>query len=255
MSHFIRLSLRPLKPRSIALVGAISTAMLVLSACSESTSQAPGGTESVPAKATAASVASSSGLDACLLKVKETPCDLITESVVRSVISSDAELSFQSVNLGAASCSVSWSAGRKAKFGNLELETDDNLQLSQIQQLNPDPVRAAASFAAATRQRTEAERQAMGDAAAKKVQENKGVSEESQQLAQEMARNMLNKLNYEPVSGVGDAAAWGGLGRFKQLMVLSGTVQFLVSANVSENDDENRQQATVLAQALLEACR
>lgn len=255
MSQLIRLSLRPLTLRTVALTGAISAALLVLNACSDSTSQASGGTESTPAKTTAASASSSSGLDACLLKVKETPCDLLTESVVRSVISSDAELSFQSVNLGATSCSVSWSAGRKAKFGNLELETDDSLELSQIQQLNPDPVRAAASFTAATRQRTDAERQAMGDAAAKRLQETKGVSEENQQLAEEMARNMLNKLNYEPVSGVGDAAAWGGVGRFKQLMVLSGTVQLLVNANVSENDADNRQQATVLAQALLEACR
>lgn len=193
----------------------------------------------------------------CLDKARENPCSLLTENTVRSAFDSlPAELKAEeSLSKYHSSCSYSWPGGRKGQTGSgtftIEYDVEDSLTLSGVQQT--------------TLSRFEAQHRNMSDeekaAAAKRIEEamqkkvdDGTVAKEHQSMGNDFASSMINNIQWQALDNIGEAAAWGGVGRFKSLSVFSGGVQISVQANISDNDDENREASIKLAEALLNEC-
>lgn len=197
----------------------------------------------------------------CLLAAAESPCALLTEGLVRQALSLSAEVGIESdeYQIGRGSCDLHWSAGRKgslqlANGAELAIDLDDEIGLSEIKQLASEPDTAAQMFAAATRQRTDSEKEAIAQRTQQVMANSGQIDQQYKDEAQELAGTMAKQLSFQSVADVGDAAAWGGIGKIKHLHVRVGKVQFLVSAQVAATEQANIDAARQVARELITHC-
>ncbi|HEY7884107.1 MAG TPA: hypothetical protein VIC08_04070, partial [Cellvibrionaceae bacterium] len=187
----------------------------------------------------------------CLDKARENPCALFSENTVRSALDSlPAEIKTdESVSQRSASCTYSWSGGRKKQMSSdimsIAYDVNDSLALSGIEQMTLN------RFTMQHRNMSEEEKAA----AAKRVEEamqkrvdDGTLGKEHQNMGNDFASSMINNIQWQAFDGLGEAAAWGGVGRHKSLSVFSGGVKFSVLADISDNDDENRDASVKLAE-------
>lgn len=194
---------------------------------------------------------------ACLQSVAEKPCSLLTPDLARSVfplVPQDIETN-ELVSKHSASCTVGWAAGRKTKVGNgsytMEVDVNDTVTLSNIRPTT------ATSFEQRHRtmtdaQKADAAKRAQAAIAAKT--EDGAIDKKHEQKGKDFAASLINRTEWEPIDGVGDQAAWGGIGRFKTLDVQLGESMFSIRAEVSNDESRVLEASKLAAQAIINAC-
>ncbi|GAB4200807.1 MAG: hypothetical protein Tsb002_37120 [Wenzhouxiangellaceae bacterium] len=220
-----------------------------------------GDADQSPATASSATGATAhNALASCLLAFKADPCQLLDDAVVQQLgTPGEAELERSASDYGDGECSVSWLGGRTRQIDlggrTMESPQADMLSVGGFAVIDEDPELAAQRFAAQTRTRSDAERQQLGDQVVAGVKKTDSIDDKHQQMAQDFARDLASKINFTPVEGLGDAAAWGGLGRFKQLQVRVGHMKFHTSAQIADDDAANLAVARQLAEQVLDRCQ
>lgn len=199
----------------------------------------------------------------CLMKYADTPCELLTETVVRSFAPEGADIS-QSPTISGA-CNWEWEGGRTQTMtiGTMEISgpTNDIAEILSIDKYDDDPERAKTRFQNQfrTQEISEADKARQEEEArkrAEKIAQERGLTgAAAEAVASAGSRFTTANMRFTPVEGVGDAAAWGGLGKMTQLNVLSGTTKFIVKLTRSDSEEERIQDSAKLAQAIIEACQ
>ncbi len=211
--------------------------------------------DSAPVAAKAAST-SSSKLEACVRKAASSPCTLLENAAASDLYPADLEFKPQEYG-GTSSCSASWAAGREQEIqaGSMKFSgpVDDTLELSGIRELSDDLERAANMFAGRYRTRSDEEKAKLAATAAEAAK--KEVGDQHKDMANDLASKFVNAIEYESVDGVGDAAAWGGVGRFKQLAVRVGRMEFQLRLSRSNQEPEVIADSVALAKAVIEGCQ
>ena len=193
----------------------------------------------------------------CFLEAATTPCTLLTLNVTRETFPGapeSLEIEEHSSKLS-SSCTVSWQGGRTNTIGNsnfsMEVDMPDSLTLSAIMATTED------RFATQHRNLSEAEKTQAAervDAAIAEQVEDGTIANEHEEMGRDFAKSLINNVSWEPVVGVGDRAAWGGVGRFKTLDVMVGDAQFSVRADIANDDAQVREASILAAQNLIEQC-
>jgi len=253
----IAMQARQVRIRAAALV--LTTA---LAGCGgqEDSSTAPQGTASGNVTVTGASA--DDGAGRCLLARAETPCSLLDVDLVRGALPGldEFELAQNDPKSMGSGCSVSWNAGRTTNLGEglsqMEFAAEDSVAIGAIKPYtSTNPV---VGFRLAHRTPDAAAREQAVQAATRRLdqQQTEGrLSAEDRETALAMAARMLDGIQWEEIVGLGDAAAWGGTGRFRSLEVLVGTALLNITAELSNSADENRDAAVAVARAVIERCR
>ncbi|SEL39612.1 hypothetical protein SAMN05421666_3520 [Roseovarius nanhaiticus] len=81
----------------------------------------------------------------------------------------------------------------------------------------------------------------------------KDEDEKTRKIAKTLLGAATERIMFEPVAGIGDAAAWNI--RTKELDVLTGATEFSVKVDVSADMAKNKAVAMTLAQAVLDVCK
>lgn len=230
--------------------------ILGLTACGGESAAPSSAQVATPAKASVPSSVSS-----CMARAIEAPCDVLTEAVIRAALPQVTQALTQSAdNVAGAACTLTWTAGRqttlKAGQMTMDVPVDDSVRLSSVRRL--DGRDAPAAFFARAHRTPDAEQKARAIAAAnaeldKRVEAGE-IAAEHENLGKDFAANLMNKITWDAVDGLGDAAAWGGVGRFKTLDVLMGDVQVSLLADTSNEETERRDASIAVARALIAQC-
>lgn len=226
----------------------------------DDSSKAPSGMASGDAAVTRASA--DDGAGRCLLARTETPCSLLDVELVRGALPGldEFELTQNDLSSTGSGCSVSWNAGRTANLGEglsqMEFAAEDSVAIGAIKPYtSTNPV---VGFRLAHRTPDAAAREQAVQAATRRLDQQQAegrLSAESREAALSMATRMLDGIQWEEIADLGDAAAWGGTGRFMSLEVLVGTALLNITADLSNSADENRDAAVAVARAVIERCR
>ncbi|MGB1558567.1 MAG: hypothetical protein ACPHCJ_12345, partial [Oceanococcaceae bacterium] len=185
----------------------------------------------------------------CLLEHREKPCNLLTPALLQAFTPQGAELEAEESNYGSPSCTYNWEGGRERTFSigamSMTAPMPDSASLSGIRRLNEEIGPAKQQFANMYRPRTEAEleqqRARAAETAERVAKEQSGGNERIEKAAAEAATSMFGTQTWELVDGVGDAAAWGGFGKMRQLHVLSGSTEFVLT--LDRNNEESARRA------------
>ncbi|GAW36253.1 hypothetical protein RA2_03323 [Roseovarius sp. A-2] len=85
------------------------------------------------------------------------------------------------------------------------------------------------------------------------IKENmKDEDEKTRKIANKLLGAATARIMFEPVTDIGDAAAWNI--RTKELDVLTGATEFSVQVDVSADNEKNKAVAKKLAQSVLDDC-
>lgn len=205
-----------------------------------------------------ASVASAPA--ACLLAQAKSPCAVLTAELLQPFL--PAGTTAETTPAVGGSCSYEWEGGREQTLsvGTMQFTgpLNDSANLTSIRRLGDTAESAKTRFANAYRQRTETEKAQMGEAAAEAANaeaQKRGADGSLSASTADITRRMFSNASWQPVSGVGDAAAWGGIGKIRQLHVLSGTVEFVVTLDRSDDSNTKQADSVALANAILESCQ
>lgn len=233
----------------------ISSAALVLAACGLGGCFGSDDSASSEGAAQASSKASSK-VEACLRKAMPEPCTLLQNAGAEGLYPDDLTFAPQEYG-GQVSCTASWSAGREQeiKAGAMTFSgpVDDTVELNGIRELSDDLERASNMFAAQHRTRSDEEKARLAETAAEAAR--KEVGDQHKDMATDLASKFVNAIEYEAIDGVGDAAAWGGVGRFKQLAVRAGRMAFQVRMTRSNEEPQVIADSVQLAKAVIEGCQ
>jgi hypothetical protein len=198
----------------------------------------------------------------CLLDRADTPCDVLDPELVREALPMLAgrELAQNDLGTMGGGCSVTWNSGRTTNLGEgmtqMEFEAEDSIAIAAIKPYaSTNPV---VGFRLAHKTPDAAAREQAAQAAARRLDQQQAegrLSDEQREAAVAMATRMLDSIQWEEIADLGDAAAWGGTGRFRSLDVLLGGSILSVTAELSNTAEENRDAAVAVARAVIERCR
>lgn len=215
-------------------------ALMFLSACSSS--------ESASTQATTLS-----STEDCIAKGQEQSCALLTPTTLSAFVPSGVQPESQS---SSGDCSYSWEGGRQKTMevgaNTFSFPVNDEAVLNGLRKLNDDAEVAARQFAAMYRTPDAKQKERMKKAAQERVE--KDVDAAHQDVGRDAASRFVNAIEYTPVPDVGDAAAWGGAGIFKQLYVRVG--RYVFQTRLTRSDDEAKviRDSAELARKVIEQC-
>lgn len=196
-----------------------------------------------------------SGAESCLAKAMESPCDLLSAEIVGTFAQPDVEREAQKIG-GQHLCQARWEAGRTRTFEvagtKIEAPVPDSLMLGSIAKLGENEADAARTFTARRSTPSQAKKDEMTAATQERV--NGAVDEKHKELANRFAARLMNSIEFEPVEGIGDAAAWGGAGKSKQLWVRLGRYEVTMRLERSSDQNAVKQDNMDLARALVDGC-
>lgn len=199
--------------------------------------------------------ASASGAEACLVRAEESPCDLLSAETLKRFIPGEVDLRPQEI-AGQHLCQANWEGGRTRVFEvggqKIEAAISDALMLGSISRLGDREADAARRFEERRSTPTQVRKDAMTEAAQDRV--DGAVDEKYKGMANDFAARMMNSITFEPVAGIGDAAAWGGPGKSKQMWVRLGRYEFTVRLERSSDQGAIKEDNVELARALVDAC-
>ncbi|HVS15907.1 MAG TPA: hypothetical protein VMV46_18445 [Thermoanaerobaculia bacterium] len=201
----------------------------------------------------------------CLAEHVEDLCGLLTEELVRARIpEAPAELERESrpPSMGFNVCSYAWRGGRRTTMKvldrEIEAEVEDLVALQWVRPVRGDDklARFRNQYRAPTHEERARLREAMEEAldeAAVEGEVSAAGAEAGKGLASAVS---ASAVEFEEVSGVGDAAAWGGAGPSRKgLKVLDGDHEMEVVVEVSDDPEIDRSLAIDLARDILARCR
>lgn len=238
----------------IPLALAVSTAACGNSADSASTqaSAAPGSTQASTATASHASAClqqHSGTLDTLLAKQAITPyVQGATEDIEANYDKKHSdEISYtwpsdRSRTISVSGTSITIPVSNIISLGGIKTYTKDGYYAQD----NNDPVKR---FQRAHHNLT-AEEKAKARAAINKNMEKE--SKTTRKIGGAILSKVSSRIMFEPVAGVGDAAAWDL--HAKELDILAGETEFSVHVDVSAESEKNKAVARKLAQSILAAC-
>lgn len=229
-----------MRPRNSVLVATLAILTGLVSACSDS-----------PETQTA-HIDAASETAACFLSAAQSPCQLLTLERAQALFPAarDADIN-EFVSKYSSSCTVSWAGGRKAGGSGLPTDVNDSLTLSQIRKVNRD------AFIRQHRNMSEEEKAhllSQTDEALRTKTEEGVLDKNHQQAGKDFARTLINKVQWEEIRGLGDRAAWGGVGRQKTLNVLVDNAMFSIRADISDEESKQLAASKRVAQTLIDAC-
>lgn len=154
--------------------------------------------------------------------------------------------------------SYSWEGERQRIMGAGKVEITvplpSKIVLANLRSYSEDVESPVERFKARHTTPTDAEVEKMRAAVVKRVKESSDISGSAQKLAIKMATGFISKekMRYEPVGNVGDAAAWKPSS--STLYVLTGRTYFALTARVTNSRGDNKKLATKLAEQVLADC-
>ena len=153
-------------------------------------------------------------------------------------------------------CQYSWPSDRKASrevMGNtIEYSVDNVVCLNWIRKVkSKDATRWFKNAYKTMTPEEKAQMKAAFDKAMNKKVESGEISRDGMKLGAGITDKMFAGLSFESVSGVGTAAAWGGMKDSVGLKVLDSDWEFEISVNVSADDAKNREASIALAKKIL----
>ncbi|MDO3387834.1 hypothetical protein QWI17_18465 [Gilvimarinus sp. SDUM040013] len=197
------------------------------------------------------------GTAACLLQAAQSPCDLLSIELTRTTFPmtpSDAAID-QDVSTYSSSCTVSWSAGRTSTVGTgnyaMEVDINDSISLSNIRKVDAD------TFLHQHRTISREEKAQAAQRAEKAVQakaDDGVIDKRYEQEGKNFAKSLINKMQWDSIPGLGDHAAWGGVGRFKTLNVLVDNAMFSIRAEMSNEESKILEASKLAAAAIINTC-
>ena len=197
----------------------------------------------------------------CIADAAEAPCQLLDEATLRAALPGLPDtVNQEQATLGRQlECRYSWSGGRQqsVQIGamSMEVETDDQVTLSNIRPLEvDDPVQTFRFSHRTPDAEQQAQMNAMARERADEALKDKQLSDGAAEAVRSAAGSMASKIQWESIEGLGDAAAWGGLGRFKLLEVLVGNTTFSIDAQVANAETDRRDAAVAVARAIVARC-
>lgn len=205
-------------------------------------------------------LAAPSGAGRCLADYRGRECELLTPELFQDAVPElqVVELEVEDSSAYGGGCTLSW-PGERTKTINagpvsMDLPVPNSVSFSQVLALEGD---AADGFERRHRVPDDVTRERISAQTQKSLGQLEAEGELSQQQAsigRAFANAMMSNIRWEPVSDLGDRAAWGGVGNAPGLDVLVGNTQFSVAADVSDDETEDRAIAEALARKLIEAC-
>ncbi len=199
--------------------------------------------------------AAASGAESCLVRAEDTPCDLLSADILAQFAPADVELRSQELARQQL-CQANWEGGRIRSFEvagrKIEAPVSDALMLGSISRLGDTEADAARRFEARRSTPSQAKKDAMTAEAQGRV--DGAVDPKYKDMANDFASRLMNSIEFEPVAGLGDAAAWGGPGKSKQLWVRLGRYEFTLRLERSNDPETLKQDNVELARALVASC-
>ncbi len=201
------------------------------------------------------SKAADSGAEACLAKVAESPCDLLSAEILNQFAMAGTEPMPEKI-AGQNLCRARWEGGRERTFNvagqKITAPVSDDLMVGSIAKLADDEAMAARTFSARRSTPSQAKKDEMTAATQERVKDK--VDDKHRAMANDFAARLMNSIEFEPVADLGDAAAWGGAGKSKQLWVRLGRYEMTMRLERSNDQDQIKQDNIELARALIGEC-
>lgn len=193
----------------------------------------------------------------CVADYEESPCDLLTEEIVRSEVPNvPPEIEKTDSPGGFSMCSYSWPSDRKETRElmdrTFEVEVDNRVDLSSIETYEKNAVDRFRRAYLPTAEELQRGREIMQEEFEKRAEEE-GLSETEKEIGEGLADVAMEKTaSSRKVDGVGSNASWSG--GISSLHVLHGDTKFEIRAEVSADDATNRETAAAVARAVIAAC-
>lgn len=197
----------------------------------------------------------------CIADAVDAPCQLLDEATLRAALSGLPDtVNQEQASLGRQlECRYSWSGGRQQSIQigamTMDVDTDDQVTLSNIRPQEVDDPVQTFRFSHRT---PDAEQQARMNAIARERADeelkDKQLSDGAAEAVRSAAGSIASRIEWEAIEGLGDAAAWGGVGRFKLLDVLVGNTTFSIDAQVANAETDRRDAAVAVARAIVARC-
>ena len=198
----------------------------------------------------------SKAAQSCLAKYADSPCKLLSVDLVEPYAPDGQELVHTEQDMAGMQCSYSWEGPRTKTVGSgsfkMDVPVNDVVELSQIEPNGDRELDIVARQFAHRYQQTLEQKTAAAEQASERAAE--AVGEEHADMARDFAKSLMTKMQFEQIQGVGDDAAWGGIGSMKTVTVRVGKTTF--SVNVARSDDEavRKKESTELAKRILDKC-
>lgn len=152
-------------------------------------------------------------------------------------------------NMNYHSLTYSWEGSRKRQMQvgerTVEVPRLDVVTISGFETMEP------AQFKKVYRTLSAEEKENAKKAIDEELEKQK-ASEATKELSDEVGSDLIAGQVYEEVPGVGTTALWHAA--HGQLLVLSGTSKFVISVDVYDDVNENKDKSIALAKALIKAC-
>lgn len=232
-------------------VAAVGLVVFGLAACG---GEAAGDADQESGASESSAAAEASAGSSCVADYAESPCALLTAELARQEFP-DVPAGLEPEVMGSV-CELTWEGDRTREMevgaGTMEIPVSNQLSLGWIDTYQERPAEQFRRAYLPTREEVERGAEMMQEEYEKQAEEQ-GLSASQKEMGQEVGESVASASRFEAVDAVGDQASWSA--NFNTLYVLRGHTNFQVSAKVSGSEEENRQAAIRLAEAVMEDCR
>lgn len=193
----------------------------------------------------------------CVADYAESPCDLLTEEIVRREVGDvPAEIEVNDMPGGFPLCGYSWPSERTEtrEFAGrtMEFSVANDVRLSSIETYEDDAGERFRRSYLPTAEERERAREMMRESFERRAEEE-GLGETEREIGEGIADVAEEATaSSRRVEEVGSNASWSG--GISTLHVLDGSTKFEITADVSADDAANRETAAALARAVMAAC-
>ena len=223
----------------------------ILSACSDSETSNSSKTNSETKQAQK---------NSCISSYIGKPCALLTAEIVKNEFPrfpADAE---KKELISLQSCSYNWPGNGRTRTMNIggremEIPVSNEIGILWIKKKNIET--ALSGFKNSYRTLSEEEKAKAAEAMQKALNDRSdGLTKDQKAMASGMSKGFLKNMKYETITGIGTAAAWGGVGAGgSSLKVLDGDTEFEISTNITDVEADNKKLAVALAKSLIASCQ
>lgn len=225
---------------------------VVLAACSDTeTSNNPSG-ESAGTKQTTE--------ESCVSSFIDKPCSLLTTDLLVKEFPDFPDNVKNEEAIQIQSCSYSWPSEGRTRVLDLagrkmEIPVNNEIGIKWIRKKKLET--ALQSFKKSYRTLSEKEKIKASEAMDDALKRNSGdLNKNQKEVASGISKGFLKNIKYEPVSGLGTAATWGGVGPGDaSLKVLDGDTEFEITVNISDIEADNRGLAVSVARSVMVSCQ
>ena len=216
-------------------------------------------TDAQPKQTDTASVATNTDPTSCFEKYAGKLDELLTRDDIISVYSTDIENAqknyLRAVPAAYQACIYEWESNRtrtiKVTGREMTIPSPNRIGVANLSFYGEKIKDPLAYFKNAHRTPTEEEKTYMQQEMTKKLEEEE-LSAPQKETGTKLTTSVMDKIQFEAVEGIGDAAAWDFMD--SALVVLTGRTKFKIIVDISDAKEENLAIAKKLAILVLKKC-